>query len=105
MQTRRALRYEAKGAVDFSLQTEDGRKLRGKANQAVFIVATQTYELHGNASVSEIGKTNQVQGEKIIVNRKNGFANIQGNPSPTQTPQRTPARMIFEIDLPNKANK
>lgn len=99
LQTRRALRYEAKGTVDFSLQTEDGRKLRGRANQAVFIVATETYELHGNASVSEVGKTNTVEGEKIIVNRKNGFANIAGN---KESEGRRPARMIFEIEQ-NKA--
>ena len=99
LQTRRALRYEARGAVDFSLQTEDGRKLRGKANQAIFIVATETYELHGNASVSEVGKTNSVEGETIIVNRKNGFANIAGN---KENEGRRPARMIFEIEQ-NKA--
>lgn len=99
LQTRRALRYEARGAVDFSLQTEDGRKLRGKANQAIFIVATETYELHGNASVSEVGKTNSVEGETIIVNRKNGFANIAGN---KEGEGRRPARMIFEIEQ-NKA--
>lgn len=99
LQTRRALRYEAKGAVDFSLQTEDGRKLHGKANQAIFIVATETYELHGNASVSEVGKTNSVEGETIIVNRKNGFANIAGN---KESEGRRPARMIFEIEQ-NKA--
>ena len=99
LQTRRAVRYEARGAVDFSLQTEDGRKLRGKANQAIFIVATETYELHGNASVSEVGKTNSVEGETIIVNRKNGFANIAGN---KENEGRRPARMIFEIEQ-NKA--
>lgn len=95
--TKRPIRYEANGNVEFSLQTEDMRVLKGRANKAIFKVDADTYELQGNATIQEIGKPNEIQGDIIMLNRSTGFANVQGT---RNNANRQPARIIFEFTQP-----
>lgn len=84
----RPLKYEAQGNVKFAITLADGRKLKGYSNNALYDAPKNEYHLLGNAFMEEIGKSNTVKGEKIIINRVSGFANVVGD-------SQKPAKLIF----------
>ncbi|TLD88146.1 lipopolysaccharide transport periplasmic protein LptA [Helicobacter sp. MIT 05-5294] len=84
-------KMQAKGNVRFWLTLQDGRKIEGEANEALYFPANQEYQILGNAMVKEIAKNNIVRGDKIIIRYKEGFINVIGNDA-------KPARLIFRLE-------
>ncbi|MBD5165644.1 lipopolysaccharide transport periplasmic protein LptA [Helicobacter sp.] len=84
-------KMQAKGNVRFWLTLQDGRKVEGQANEALYTPANQEYQILGNAVVKEPAKNNIVRGDKIIIRYKEGFINVLGNDD-------KPARLIFKLE-------
>ncbi|WP_416872621.1 LptA/OstA family protein, partial [Helicobacter ganmani] len=79
------------GNVRFWLTLQDGRRIEGRANEALYLPSNQEYQILGNAVVKEIAKNNVVRGDKIIIRYKEGFINVLGN-------EEKPARLIFKLE-------
>ncbi len=84
-------KMQATGNVHFWLTLQDGRRIEGQANEALYIPANQEYQILGNAVVKELAKNNIVRGDKIIIRYKEGFINVLGN-------DEKPARLIFKLE-------
>ncbi len=84
-------KFEAIENVNFTIFTEDGRELRGKCGKLIYFVEIDEYHLLANAQVREIGKPNFIKGEKIIINRNSGLANIESN-------SNAPARVTIDLN-------
>lgn len=82
---------QAIGNVRFWLTLQDGRRIEGRANEALYLPSNQEYQILGNAVVKEIAKNNVVRGDKIIIRYKEGFINVLGN-------EEKPARLIFKLE-------
>jgi len=88
---RNPIRYEASENVSFVMTMKDGKRIKGTAQKGIYNLGSDEYTLSGKAQVQEIGKENSVRGETIIINRKNGFANVAGG-------EQNPAKMIFTYE-------
>ncbi len=84
------IKYEANGDVNFKVTLNDGRIIEGNAQQAIYMVETDIYELIGNVFLKEMGKNNQIRGNRISLSRKKGFVNVEGG-------NNKPAKVIFFI--------
>ncbi|MDE5925758.1 MAG: lipopolysaccharide transport periplasmic protein LptA [Helicobacter sp.] len=84
-------KMQAIGNVRFWLTLQDGRRIEGRANEALYLPSNQEYQILGNAVVKEITKNNVVRGDKIIIRYKEGFINVLGN-------EEKPARLIFKLE-------
>lgn len=84
-------KMQALGDVHFWLTLQDGRKIEGQANEALYLPLSQEYQILGNAVVKELAKNNVVRGDKIIIRYKEGFINVLGN-------EEKPARLIFKLE-------
>lgn len=82
---------QAVGNVRFWLTLQDGRKIEGQANEALYLPSNQEYQILGNAVVKEPAKNNIVRGDKIIIRHREGFINVIGN-------DNKPARLIFKLE-------
>ncbi|PAF42794.1 lipopolysaccharide transport periplasmic protein LptA [Helicobacter sp. 11S02596-1] len=83
--------YEAQGNVKFHIFMEDGREFKGHSDKLTYNAQNGEYRLLENALVNEVGKSNTIRGEEIIVNNENGYANILGS-------KNKPAKFIFNLD-------
>lgn len=92
---RKPSRYTATGNVRFGVKTNDGRKINGNAKEIIYDAKKDEYRLLGNAKVEEEGKQNAIRGEEIILNRKDGSANVAGD-------RKKPAKIIFTLDQDEK---
>lgn len=88
---KRPSKYEAIGKVDFNVKTDDGRIMQGKANKITYDAKREEYRLLGKAWVQEKGKKNAVRGERIVLNRQNGSASVEGG-------KKKPAKIIFTLE-------
>ncbi len=84
-------KMKAVGNVHFWLTLKDGRQIEGESKEALYLPSTQEYQILGNATVKELGKSNVIRGDKIIVRHKDGFINVVGN-------EDKPARLIFKLE-------
>lgn len=91
----RPQKYEAHGSVKFNITLQDGRKIKGSSKSAIYDPSKNEYHLLGDALVEEIGKENIARGEKIVINRVSGFANVSGG-------SKAPARLIFTFEESTK---
>lgn len=87
----RPTKMQAVGNVRFWLALQDGRKIEGQANEALYLPSNQEYQILGNAVVKEPAKNNIVRGDKIIIRHREGFINVIGN-------DNKPARLIFKLE-------
>lgn len=93
-------RYEAFGVkgrpVTFHiLFSKDTRKIDGRCQRLVYDIATKNYEFYDNALLVEEGKQNSVKGDKIILSKERGYADVVGN-------KKLPAKLIFTIEDKDK---
>ncbi len=88
---RKPIKYEAIGAVQFHLVTQDGRKIEGHSDRLIYDAITQEYRLLQNAVVNEVGKINSIKGEEIILSKERGYADVLGG-------KDKPAKFIFDMD-------
>lgn len=93
-QNKKPSRFQAIGNVSFKLKTQDGRKMQGKANLAIYDAIKDEYRLIGKAQIQEKGKANAIRGKEIVINRKNGSSSVVGD-------QKKPAKIIFTLDEKN----
>lgn len=91
---RNPTQYSALGGVQFSILTQDKRKLNGRANEVHYDAKSGEYRLLGNSEVREENKINVIVGEEIILNKEKGYANITGT-------AKKPAKLIFKMENNN----
>nr|WP_104760601.1 lipopolysaccharide transport periplasmic protein LptA [Helicobacter cetorum] len=95
---RRPQRYEAMGNVRFIIFTEDNREIQGSADKLIYNALSGEYRLIKNAIVKEIGKSNTITGDEIILNKTKGYADVLGS-------ENHPAKFIFDIEDINEENR
>ncbi len=88
---RKPIKFEAIGNVNFVLFTQDERELKGKSNTLIYLIEANEYQLIGKAQVKETGKPNFIKGDKIVLNNKNGYANVESN-------KEAPVRVIIDLN-------
>ncbi|WP_120944747.1 MULTISPECIES: lipopolysaccharide transport periplasmic protein LptA [Helicobacter] len=88
---RKPVKYEAMGAVQFHLVTQDGREVEGHSDRLIYDAIKQEYRLLQNAVVNEVGKINSIKGEEIILSKERGYADVLGG-------KDKPARFVFDMD-------
>lgn len=88
---KRPSKYEAIGKVDFTVKTNDGRIMQGKAQRIIYDAKKEEYRLLGKAWVQEKDKKNAIRGEAIVFNRKDGSASVEGD-------KKKPAKIIFTLE-------
>ncbi len=88
---RKPIKYEAMGAVQFHLVTQDGREVEGHSDRLIYDAIKQEYRLLQNAVVNEVGKINSIKGEEIILSKERGYADVFGG-------KDKPATFVFDMD-------
>lgn len=81
----------AQGDVVFSVTTQDGRKMNGKAETLTYNAISGEYHLQKNAEIKEQGKANSIKGDEIFLNNKTGYINVVGD-------KDRPAKLIFNLE-------
>nr|WP_104712143.1 lipopolysaccharide transport periplasmic protein LptA [Helicobacter cetorum] len=94
----RPQRYEATKNVRFIIFTEDNREIQGSADKLIYNALSGEYRLIKNAIVKEIGKSNTITGDEIILNKTKGYADVLGS-------ENHPAKFIFDIEDINEENR
>ncbi|MFP4333187.1 MAG: lipopolysaccharide transport periplasmic protein LptA [Campylobacterales bacterium] len=84
-------KLEAKGSAEAYVILEDGRKLDGSAVNIILYPNNKVLELIGGAVVKERGSSNQVSGEKIVIDRSKGETRVVGSGD-------KPARFTIEVE-------
>ncbi len=92
---RKPIRYEAIGKTSFVIHMrQKGQYYTGKAEKLVYRPKKQIYELYGNVVLKEPKMDRTVTGEKVVVEKLNGRASVEGNGN-------RPVRFIFKVEERN----
>ncbi len=95
---RKPERYEATGNTHFNIFTEDNREISGSADKLIYNALNGEYKLLQNAVVREVGKSNVITGDEIILNKANGYADVLGS-------AKRPAKFVFDMEDINEENR
>ncbi len=88
---RKPFKFEAIENVRFDLFTQDNRELKGKCDKLIYWIEKEEYHLIGRVEVQEVGKPNFIKGERVVLNRQNGFANVE-------SAKDEPVRVIIDLN-------
>ncbi len=91
---RKPLRYEAIGDSSFIIYMKNGRYYRGKAQKLVYFPSKEIYELYGDVVLREPMLDRTIIGEKVIVEKVSGRANVEGG-------EEKPVKFIFKVEEPD----
>ncbi|EQL64032.1 hypothetical protein HpHA96_07070 [Helicobacter pylori] len=95
---RKPERYEATGNTHFNIFTEDNREISGSADKLIYNALNGEYKLLQNAVVREVGKSNVITGDEIILNKAKGYADVLGS-------AKRPAKFVFDMEDINEENR
>ncbi|WP_187858003.1 lipopolysaccharide transport periplasmic protein LptA [Helicobacter pylori] len=95
---RKPERYEAIGNTRFNIFTEDHREISGSADKLIYNALNGEYKLLQNAVVREVGKSNVITGDEIILNKTKGYADVLGS-------AKRPAKFVFDMEEINEENR
>jgi lipopolysaccharide export system protein LptA len=87
---RRPTKFIADGSVNFSIHASDNA-YKGTAQKAIFLPQIKEYHFYNDVKLTQIGSTNTIHGDKIIVNLDKGTATAEGN-------AKKPVTMTFQIN-------
>ncbi|WP_457592503.1 lipopolysaccharide transport periplasmic protein LptA [Hydrogenimonas sp.] len=91
---RKPVRYEAVGKSSFVIHMQNGRYYVGKADKLVYRPGSELYELYGNVVLKEPKLDRTIMGEKVVVEKVTGRANVEGDDG-------KPVRFIFKVEEPD----
>lgn len=91
---RKPIRYEAIGNSRFVIHMESGGYYRGKASKLVYWPKRELYELFGDVVLKEPKLERTIIGEKVIVEKRTGRANVEGD-------EGKPVKFIFKVEEPD----
>ncbi len=88
---RRPLRYEAIGESSFIIHMRSGQYYVGRADRLVYWPGRELYELFGNVVLKEPKLERTILGEKVLVEKSTGRANVEGETG-------KPVKFIFKVE-------
>ncbi len=91
---RKPIRYEAIGKSSFIIHMQSGQYYVGKADRLVYWPKRELYELFGNVVLREPKLERTILGEKVVVEKATGRANVEGDAG-------KPVKFIFKVEEPN----
>ena len=87
---KKPVKYEASKHPKFKITLKD-KVYEGSGDKFIYDVAKDTYEISGNAYISEIQSNKKLYGDRIIVDRKMNIYHVKSK-------DKKPARFIFDLD-------
>ncbi len=90
---RRPIRYEAVGESRFIIHMQNGSYYKGRADRLVYRPEKELYELYGNVVLKEPKLDRTIMGEKVVVEKSSGRANVEGDDG-------KPVKFIFKVEEP-----
>ena len=84
-------KYEADINASFRVSLDKDKVFKGKANSIVYLPNKQEYLLIGDAYIEDISTNKKIIGDKILLNTKDGKAQVFGN-------EKKPVKFIFTIE-------
>ncbi len=87
---RKPIKYEANKRAKFKI-TLKGKVYEGSGDQFIYDALKDTYEINGNAYISEIQSSKKLYGNKIIVDRKANIYRVESK-------DKKPAHFVFDLD-------
>ncbi len=91
---RKPIRYEAVGKSSFIIHMQNGGYYVGKAEKLVYRPGSELYELYGNVVLKEPKLDRTIMGEKVVVEKSTGRANVEGDDG-------KPVKFIFKVEEPD----
>lgn len=91
---RRPIRYEAVGESRFIIHMQNGSYYTGRADRLVYRPDRELYELYGNVVLKEPKLDRTIIGEKVVVEKSSGRANVEGDDG-------KPVKFIFKVEEPS----
>lgn len=88
--TRKALKYTATGDARFEITLND-KFYKGRADEIIYFVGADSYEIRGNAQIEELSTNKKLIGERITIDRKRGVYQVSSN-------EQKPVKFVFELD-------
>jgi len=95
-ENRKPERYEAVGESSFIIHMQNGSYYVGKADKLVYKPLDDLYELYGNVVLKEPNMDRTIIGEKVVVDKSTGRANVEGNDT-------RPVKFIFKVEDTDEA--
>ena len=87
---RKALKYEAQGAVKFDL-TEKGIHYSGVSNKIIYAPSSSKYYFIGDVTLIDLTNNRTIKADKVSLDLKTGLADIKGS-------SKKPVHFRFEIE-------
>lgn len=87
---KKAIRYEAIKNAKFKILLKD-KIYKGSGDKFVYDVLKDTYEIVGNAYISELQTNKKLYGDKIIIDRKTNVYRVESK-------DQKPARFVFDVE-------
>lgn len=88
---KKPIKYEAINSVTFKITLDNNKTYEGKAQKIIYIPKKLRYIFQKDVYILQKPDMRKIYGEKVIVDRRTGQANVQGN-------ENKPVKFIFKID-------
>ncbi len=87
---RKPIKYEALKDVTFKIVMDSNKSYEGKAQKIVYFPKEAKYLLEKDVFILQKPENRKIYGEKVIVNRQNGQARVEGG--------KKPVKFIFNVE-------
>ncbi len=88
---RKPTKFVAIGNVTFMIHANNTDAYKGRAQKAIFLPLIKEYRFYNDVHLTQIGSSNTIKGDTIIVNLTKGTATAQGDST-------KPVTMTFQIN-------